>query len=84
LAWRHVFRDVWVHVEVSDTREMRLSAVRLVLGTGAFVCGLTAAWIYGIDVQDRRGDLVWVGYRTGTGLRSRPDCLTRGCGRDRP
>jgi hypothetical protein len=75
--WRHVFRDVWVHCKVPDTREMRLEAVRLVLRDGAFVCGLTAAWICGIEAQDRRGDLVWVGCRTGSRLRTRTGCLTR-------
>jgi hypothetical protein len=75
--WRNVFRDVWVHVDVPDTREMRLAAVRLVLAEGAFVCGLTAAWIYGTDVQDLRGELVWVGHRNGSRLRNRAGCLTR-------
>jgi hypothetical protein len=75
--WRHVFRDVWVHSDVPDTREMRLAAVRLVLGEGAFVCGLTPAWVYGVDVQDRRGELVWVGCRTSHRLRTRAGCLTR-------
>jgi hypothetical protein len=77
VQWRHVFRDVWVHADVPDTHEMRLAAVRLVLGAGAFVCGLTAAWIYGIEVQDRRGELVWVGCRTTHRLRTRSGCLTR-------
>jgi hypothetical protein len=76
-GWRHVFRDVWVSAEVSDTRDLRLAAVRLVLGEGAFICGLTAAWIYGSEVQDRRGDLVWVGCRTSHRLRTRAGCLTR-------
>jgi hypothetical protein len=75
--WRHVFRDVWVHTGVADNRDMRLEAVRLVLGEGAFVCGLTAAWIYGCEVQDRRSELVWVGCRTSHRLRTRSGCLTR-------
>jgi very-short-patch-repair endonuclease len=75
--WRHIFRSVWVHVDVPDTRAMRLDAVRLVLGAGAFVCGLTAAWIYGIDVQDRRAELVWVGCRNARRLRTRVGCLVR-------
>lgn len=53
---------------------MRLDAVRLILGPHSFICGLTAAWSYGIDVQDRRGELVWVGCRTGHRLRSRDGC----------
>jgi uncharacterized protein DUF559 len=75
--WRNVFRDVWLHVDVPDNREMRLAAVRLVISDGAFVCGLTAAWIYGTDAQDRRAELVWVGHRTGNRLRNRAGCLTR-------
>jgi Protein of unknown function (DUF559) len=76
-SWRSVFRDVWVHIEVPDSREVRLAAVRLVLAEGAFVCGLTASWIYGADVQDFRGQLVWVGHRNGSRLRNRAGCLTR-------
>ncbi len=76
-TWRHVFRDVWVHRDVVDDRRMRLAAVRLVIGDSAFICGPTAAWLHGIDVQDRRGDLVWVGCRNGTRLRARAGCLIR-------
>lgn len=72
--WRHLLRNVWVHRDVDDTREIRLEAVRLILGPHTFICGLTAAWVYGIDVQDRRGELVWVGCRTGHRLRSRDGC----------
>jgi hypothetical protein len=75
--WRNLFRGVWVHVDLPDTRETRLAAVRLVLPLGYFICGLTAAWIYGIDVQDRRADLVWMGCRTGRRLRARFGCLVR-------
>jgi very-short-patch-repair endonuclease len=75
--WRHLLRDVWVHKDVADTREMRLAAVELVLPEHAFLCGLTPAWTYGIDVQDRRGDLIWVGCRTGHRLRTRPGCMVR-------
>jgi hypothetical protein len=75
--WRHVFRDVWTHQDVPDTRETRFAAVRLVLPAGAFVCGLTAAWLFGIDVQDRRADQVWIACRTGRRLRTRPGCVVR-------
>jgi hypothetical protein len=75
--WRHVFRDVWVHRDVADCRDLRFAAVRLVLPEGAFVCGLTAAWLYGVEVQDRRGELIWVGCRTGRRLRTRIGCLVR-------
>ncbi|HEX3823092.1 MAG TPA: DUF559 domain-containing protein [Mycobacteriales bacterium] len=75
--WRNVFREVWVHRDVADTREVRLAAVRLVLGTNGFLCGLTSAWIYGIEVQDRRGELVWAGYPTGSRCRTRAGMLTK-------
>lgn len=75
--WRHVFRNVWVHEGVEDSCETRLAAVRLVLGRHAFVCGLTAAWLYGIDARDKRWDLVWVGCPTGSRLRTRAGCYTR-------
>ncbi len=75
--WRHVFRNVWVHARVEDTKAMRVEAAKLVLGQHGFICGLTAAWIYGIDVQERRGLLVWVGRPTGDWRRARPGCLVR-------
>jgi hypothetical protein len=75
--WRHVFRDVWVHVSVADTRATRVAAARLVLGADGFLCGLTAAWVYGVDVQDRRADLVWIGRQNGSWRRARPGCLVR-------
>jgi very-short-patch-repair endonuclease len=74
--WRHLFRDVWVHASVEDTLSTRVAAAKLVLGDG-FLCGLTAAWIHGIDVQDRRGKLVWVGRPTGSWRRPRAGCLIR-------
>jgi hypothetical protein len=75
--WRHVFRDVWVHASVEDTVSMRIEAAKLVLGQDGFLCGLTAAWIYGVDAQDRRGMLVWMGRRTGDWRKVRPGCLVR-------
>lgn len=75
--WRNTFRDAWVHEDVPDSRALRFAAVRLILPTGAFVCGLTAAWLYGIEVQDRRQDQIWMGCRTGRHLRARPGCLFR-------
>lgn len=75
--WRHVFRNVWVHEALPDNRETRVEAVRLVLGRHAFVCGLTAAWLYGIDARDARWELVWVGCPTGSRLRTREGCYTR-------
>jgi very-short-patch-repair endonuclease len=72
-----VFRDVWVHVSVEDTLSTRVAAAKLVLGDEGFLCGLTAAWIYGIDVQDRRGKLAWMGRPTGSWRRPRAGCLIR-------
>jgi hypothetical protein len=69
--WRRLFRDVWVHVDVPDTREVRLSAVRLILPDRATVCGLTAAWLHGVDVR-RIDDLdIHVGFPPGTRVRRR-------------
>lgn len=75
--WRHVFRNVWVHESIEDSRECRVASVRLVLGRHAFVCGLTAAWLYGIDARDTRWDLVWVGCPTGSRLPTRTGCFIR-------
>lgn len=75
--WRHVFRDVWVHTSVEDSLSLRIEAAKLVLGQDGFLCGLTAAWIYGVDVQDKRGLHVWMGRRTGDWRRVRTGCLVR-------
>jgi len=72
-----VFRNVWIHEDIEDSRETRVAAARLVLGKYAFVCGLTAAWLYGVDARDKRWDLVWVGCPTGSRLRTRAGCYTR-------
>lgn len=56
---------------------MRVAAASLVLGDEGFLCGLTAAWVHGIDVQDRRAELVWVGRPTGSWRRPRTGCLVR-------
>jgi hypothetical protein len=75
--WHNLFRDVWVHEDVTVTKQVRFAAVRLILPAGTFVCGLTAAWLYGIDVQDRRDELIWIGCRTGRRLRVRTGCTVR-------
>jgi hypothetical protein len=72
-----VFRDVWAHAAVEDTMATRVASARLVLGDEGFLCGLTAAWVYGIDVQDRRGLLVWIGRETGSWRRARTGCMVR-------
>src|SRR3954452_12431695 len=69
--WRRVFRDVWCHVDLPDTRATRLAAARLVLPAHAVLCGLTAAWVHGADVR-RDDDLdVHVGFPKGRRLRPR-------------
>ena len=70
--WRHLFRNVWVHRSVKDTREMRLAAVRLVLPPRAVICGLTAAWLYGADVRREDDFDVHVSFPKGGRIRSRP------------
>jgi very-short-patch-repair endonuclease len=75
--WRHLFREVWVHASVEDSVAVRIAAARLVLGDEGFLCGLTAAWIHGIDVQDRRASLAWMGRPTGSWRRPRAGCLVR-------
>jgi hypothetical protein len=70
--WRPMLRGVWVHVDVPDTRELRLAAVKLVLPSRATACGVTAAWIHGTDVR-RIDDLdIHVGFPPGTRIRKRP------------
>jgi hypothetical protein len=76
-SWRQVIHDVWVHADVPDTRELRLAAVRVAIDDRAFLCGPTTAWIYGIDVQDRRAELIWVGIETGRRMRAREGCAVR-------
>ena len=75
--WRNLTQGVWAHVDLPDTMANRLAAVRLVLPEGAFICGPTSSWVYGTDVQDRRGGNVWYGCQTGRGLRARAGCVFR-------
>jgi very-short-patch-repair endonuclease len=71
-SWRQVFRGVWVAASVEDSRELRLSAARLILPDHGVLCGLTAAWVHGIDVR-RLDDLdVHVGFAKGKRVRDRP------------
>lgn len=68
--WRRVFRDVWVHAGLEDTKELRLAAARLVLPPHAVFCGVTAAWLHGVDVR-READLdVHVSFPKGRRIRS--------------
>jgi very-short-patch-repair endonuclease len=70
--WRQVFRGVWAHVDLEDTRENRLAAARLVIPPRGVLRGLTGAWIYGADVR-REDDLdVHVGFPEGQRIRNQP------------
>jgi very-short-patch-repair endonuclease len=70
--WRRVFRGVWAHVDLEETREMRLAAARLVIPPLGVATGLTAAWVYGADVR-RANDLdVHVGFPEGKRIRGHP------------
>jgi hypothetical protein len=60
-----------------DPRAARLANVRQLLGRHDFVCGLTAAWLYGVDARDRHSDLVWIGCPSGRRIRSRAGCYPR-------
>jgi hypothetical protein len=71
LPWRHMLHGVWVHQSAADSRELRLAAVRLVLPDRATACGLTAAWLWGVDVR-REDDLdVHISCPKGGRIRSR-------------
>ncbi|HET6816773.1 MAG TPA: DUF559 domain-containing protein [Mycobacteriales bacterium] len=70
--WRQVFRTVWVHDDVPDSRELRLAAARLVIPEYGVLCGVTAAWVLGVDVR-REDDLdVHVSFPKGRRIRKRP------------
>lgn len=73
--WRRIFRSVWVHCDVPDTREMRLEAVRLILPRYAVACGVTAAWLHGVDIR-RLDDLdIHVSFPRGRRIRRRPGLI---------
>jgi very-short-patch-repair endonuclease len=69
--WRQMFTGVWVHNAVVETRELRLAAARLLIPFYGVLCGLTAAWVLGVDVR-RLDDLdVHVGFPKGKRIRRR-------------
>jgi hypothetical protein len=72
LPWRQLLRGVWVHRSVPDSRELRLAAVRLILPPRGVVCGLTAAWLYGVDVRRESDVDVHVAFPEGGRIRPRP------------
>src|SRR3954471_14773892 len=73
--WRRMLRDVWSHIDMPDTRETRLAAVRLLLPPYAVLCGLTAAWVHGADVRREEDVDVHVGFPKGRRLRGRPGLI---------
>lgn len=68
-AWRHVFRDVYVHVDLPDTVASRAAAVALVLPKDAVVGYTTAAWLHGADVRAAPLDPVEVVLQRGDQMR---------------
>lgn len=64
-------------MSTEDCLATRVAAARLVLGTEGFLCGLTAAWVYGAEAQDDRAQLVWIGRPTGSWRKARSGCLVR-------
>lgn len=73
--WRRIFRGVWIHKDVPDSREVRLAAVRLVLPPRAVVWGFSAAWLHGLDVR-RLDDLdLHVSFPKGRRIRRRPGLI---------
>lgn len=70
--WRQVFTGVWVHDALEDSRDLRLQAARLLIPRSGVLCGLTTAWVLGVDVR-RLDDLdVHVGFPKGKRIRKRP------------
>jgi hypothetical protein len=70
--WQRLFRGVWAHVDLEDTRANRLSAARLVIPPGGVLCLLTAAWIYQADVRREDDFDVHVGFPAGKRIRKQP------------
>src|SRR4051794_9693502 len=70
--WHQVFTRVWAHSDLPDGRELRLDAARQLIPPSGVLCGLTAAWVLGVDVR-RLDDLdVHVGFPKGKRIRKRP------------
>jgi len=88
-AWRHLFRDVYVHVDAPDTVAMRAAAAALVLPPDAVIGYTTAAWLHGADVRttplgpvevilQRGGQLRRAGLRATSALLDRGDVTVVG------
>ncbi|PRZ42781.1 hypothetical protein CLV47_104128 [Antricoccus suffuscus] len=48
-ALRRLFRGVYVDASVPDSRELRVTGIRLVAPPHAIICDGSASWIYGVD-----------------------------------
>jgi hypothetical protein len=70
-SWRQIFRGVWAHCAMEDTRELRFDAVRLLQPEHAVVCVLTAAWLHGAEVRHQDDLDVDVSYPKGKRRRPR-------------
>jgi very-short-patch-repair endonuclease len=70
--WRHLSRDVWAHRDLPDTREIRRQAAALVVSKDAVCCGLTAAWLFGVDVRQPHDIDMRVSFPKGRRPRHRP------------
>ncbi|MFV2086591.1 endonuclease domain-containing protein [Micromonospora sp. LOL_021] len=66
-AWCRLLPDVYVHAAAFDPDDHRMwcNAVALKLPAGAAVCGLSAAYLWGVDLLPRRSPVHVVLPRTG-------------------
>jgi very-short-patch-repair endonuclease len=73
-AWRHLFRGVYVHIDVPDTRQLRAEAAGLLVEPGIFLCCRSAAWVQGVDVHRWHEPVpaLDVGCHNGRRVRKRP------------
>lgn len=46
---RRLFRGVYVDASIPDSRELRLSGIKLVAPPHAVICNSSASWVYGVD-----------------------------------
>lgn len=73
--WRRLTRGVYVEAAIPDSRELVLSAVRLVIPPGAVVTGVTAVLLLGCDVRRRPDEPAEVTAPRGVTFRNRGGLL---------
>jgi hypothetical protein len=56
-AWTRLFRGVYVHVSRAKDPRTRAEALRLCFPQARAVCGITAAWLWGVWTPPEGGDL---------------------------